>query len=89
MKIAIDELINHIKTGREIEFNFNSKPYFIEPDYKTRDSEELKVILSDCSTDEVGTVIFNGTIPEFLGFKYEGKYDLENNYEMMSVEWIL
>ena len=89
MKIAIDELITHIKMGREIEFNFNSIPYFIEPDYKTQDPKELKVILCDCSSNEVGTVIFNGTIPELLTFKFEGKYDLENNYEMMSVEWIL
>lgn len=89
MKITIDELITHIKMGREIEFNFNSIPYFIEPDYKTQDSKELQVILSDCSADDVGTVIFNGTIQEFLAFKFEGKYDLNNYSEMMNIEWVL
>lgn len=89
MEIAIDKLIAHIKMGREIEFDFNSKTYFIEPDCKTQDAKDMKVVLYDCSADEVGIVIFNGTIQEFLSFKFEGKYDLNNYPEKMNIEWIL
>ena len=84
MKLTIDKFIHYIAQGREIEFSFNNRDYFISPNHEKENSFFLEI-------DNYGkwTEIFNGTVEDFFAFKFEEKYICEKYFCMIDFQYIL
>lgn len=76
-------LVESLHLNREIEFAFNGKLYFAEPD--TNPPLERKYSIWNVETH---TCIFSGSIEEMLNYTFEGKYSLNSNYNMFDILFI-
>ena len=89
MTITFEEFEEYIHQGREIEFSFNGRNYFLEPDYEK--SIHFYVYIQDSEDKKSGGwhEVFHGKIEDFLTFKFEGKYLCKENFAKIVLQYIL
>ena len=85
MKITRDEFVLYLKMGREIEFSYNGKAYFLTPNYPKKhhyflETEEMK---------DKWIRISEGEIDEILNFKFEGIHSLHDDIKEFEFNYIL
>ena len=85
----IDDFIKTLKQGREIEFCFNKKEYFMQPDYDNSNTQSTCVVLYECLREDECNKIFIGKIEDFMVFEFEQKYTLKDNFDMLEIKFIL
>lgn len=93
---SIDNLLTDMIIGHEIEFFFDGKCFFLEPDHqynkehKNLASSEIHFLLQQCEDfnrthDEI---IFSGTYEEILDYDLKDGLTLRNNFDKFSVHLI-
>lgn len=85
-----------MQCGREIEFSFNKKDYFIAPDYERYYESWNDTIppypnsvLYYCERTDKLKVIISGTTEEVICYKFDGKYSLKDNFDLFLIDYVL
>ena len=86
---TIDSFIYAMKCGGEIEFKFDGKLYFIEPDNTSYKEEYTRFYLYDCSDENDERFLLNGGVDEIISFKLENKYSIKTDFDIIEIIFLL
>ena len=91
MTITFEKFEEYVHQGREIEFSFNERNYFLEPDYENSMHFYFYVYMPDPEDKKSDgwPEVFHGNIEDFLVFKFEGKYQCKENFAKIVFQCIL
>ena len=85
MKISLSELIDYLQQGREIEFSFQRKNYFMSYIDDEIDGEEKYFIWDS----ERQLQIFCGTLHNLLKYQFAENISFESQIEQFNFQYIL
>lgn len=80
-----NELVIALNMGREIEFSYKEKSYFLTPNY----SKQWYYFLEVEDFNGKWKKIFTGKIDEILNFKFEGIHSLHDDIKEFEFNYIL
>ena len=80
-----NEVIISLFLGREIEFSYKGKAYFLTPNH----SKECCYFLEVEQVKGKWEKIFTGKIDEILNFKFEDKHSLRDHFKEFKIDYIL
>ena len=80
-----NELVIALNMGREIEFSYKEKSYFLTPNY----SKQCYYFLEVEDFNGKWKKIFTGEIDEILNFKFEGEHSLRDDIKEFEFNYIL
>ena len=88
----INDFIEAVLLGREIEFSFSGNNYFLQTDYSTTDVDELskeQYNLYLCPNHQKAIRICHGSINDILNYNFGSNKCLQQNFELFKVSCIL
>lgn len=85
MKLNTQRVVDFLSQGREIEFSFSGKKYFLAPLYQDEKFTNQYYIF-DCNEK---SVIFTGTLQKVLAYEFALGASLEKSSELFSIEYVL
>jgi len=92
---SLEDLLDYMKIGHEIEFYFDGECFFLETDFKynrehSLTNDEERYLLYHCESFEVqsGKVILSGTYDEILDYDLKDGQTLRNNFDKFSLHLI-
>ena len=83
--MELDELKEYIQQGREIEFSYKGRPYFMNPIYD-KDDKQIGYKILDVEKEER---IFDGTKEQLLYYEFEPGVSFSNSIASFDFEYIL
>lgn len=89
MAIKAEALKEYIQQGREIEFSFEGKNYFLYPDYKKQAFFYVQVEDENNKENDGWTEKFHGSYEDFMLFKFEKSYSFEEILNKMKIQCVL
>ena len=87
---VIEDLLEAMKRGEEIEAFIGSKVYFLQPDYDSFDTsinEYTKTVVFDCTNKDDDERIFVGTADEVINYKLVKGYTFKDNLDDFDITW--
>ena len=92
-KIKLNDFINAMQLGREIEFSIESRKFFLQPfydDYKFQELNSIpKFVIYDCSNFAQPCKLICGTMEEILNYIFWNGNTLNRNFQHFVIDYIL
>ena len=97
-KFTIDDFLESLKFGHEIEFTFDENLFFIQPDYefnKENQSKKLecdrKYVLYQCANwyDNNAKILLSGSFDEITSFPLKDKMTIKTDFDKFQLHCIL
>lgn len=90
---TIDNFLECLKIGHEIEFTFCGKWFFVQPDYKFNKNKikegkcDRRYILYQCESyaDNNAKILLSGTLDEIISFPLNKQMTIKTNFDKFSL----